>query len=56
MELPQPWISLIDLASEAAPRTLMAPHGRVRGLAFSPVGNLLAFAASDAVHLFDHRN
>jgi hypothetical protein len=34
---------------------LIAPHGRVCGLAFSPAGNLLAFAAGDAVHLFDLR-
>ena len=54
-EFPQPRISLIDLAGDAAPRTLMAPHGRVCGLAFSPAGNLLAFAGGDAVHLFDLR-
>jgi WD40 repeat protein len=52
---PQPRISLIDLAGDTAPRTLIAPHGRVCGLAFCPAGNLLAFAGGDAVHLFDLR-
>jgi WD40 repeat protein len=52
-EFPQPRISLIDLAGNAPPRTLAAPHGRVGGLAFSPDGKMFAFAGGDAVHLFD---
>jgi WD40 repeat protein len=52
-DLPQPRVSLIDLAGEAAPRVLVAPHGYVGGLAFSPDGKTLAFGGAGAVHLFD---
>ncbi len=52
-DLPQPRVTLIDLASNAAPRTLIAPHGYVGGLAFSPDGKTLAFGGAGAVHLFD---
>jgi len=52
-DLPQPRVSLIDLDGNAAPKILIAPHGYVGGLAFSPDGKTLAFGGSGAVHLFD---
>jgi WD40 repeat protein len=52
-DLPQPRVSLLDLAGNAPPRVLFAPHGYVGGLAFSPDGKMLAFGGSGAVHLFD---
>ncbi len=51
-DLPQPRVSLINLAGKAAPRVLVAPHGYVGGLAFSPDGKTLAFGGAGAVHLF----
>jgi hypothetical protein len=44
---------MIDLDGNAAPRILIAPHGYVGGLAFSPDGKTLAFVGAGAVHLFD---
>ena len=52
-DLPQPRVSLIDLAGKASPRVLIAPHGYVGALAFSPEGKTLAFGGAGAVHLFD---
>jgi WD40 repeat protein len=52
-DLPQPRVSLIDLAGEAPPRVLIAPHGFIGGLAFSPDGKTLAYGGVGAVHLFD---
>jgi hypothetical protein len=46
-------VSLIDLAGDAPPRVLVAPHGYVGGLAFAPDGKTLAFGGGGAVHLFD---
>jgi WD40 repeat protein len=54
-DLPQPRISLIDLAGNAPPRILIAPHGYRGDVAFSPDGKTLAFGSSGAVHLFDLR-
>ena len=54
-DLPQPRISLIDLSGNAPPRILIAPHGYVGSVAFSPDGKTLAFGSSGAVHLFDLR-
>jgi WD40 repeat protein len=54
-DLPQPRISLIDLAGNAPPRILIAPHGYAGTVAFSPDGKTLAFGSSGAVHLFDLR-
>jgi WD40 repeat protein len=54
-DVPQPRVSLFDLAGNAPPRVLMAPHGFVGALAFSPDGKTLAFGSSGAVHLFDLR-
>jgi WD40 repeat protein len=54
-DLPQPRVSLVDLAGKAPPRVLVAPHGYIGGLAFSPDGKTLAFGGAGAVHLFDLR-
>jgi Tol biopolymer transport system component len=52
-DLPQPRVSLLDLAGNTPPQILIAPHGYVGALAFSPDGKTLAFGGSGAVHLFD---
>jgi WD40 repeat protein len=52
-DLPQPRVSLIALDRPTAPRVLVAPHGYVGGVAFSPNGKTLAFGSSGGVHLFD---
>jgi WD40 repeat protein len=52
-DVPQPRVSLIDLAGNSPPRLLIAPHGYTGGLAFSPDGKTLAFGGVGAVHLFD---
>jgi WD40 repeat protein len=52
---PQPRVSLIDLAGKAPPRTLIAPHGSLVALTFSPDGRTLAVGSTGAVHLFDLR-
>jgi hypothetical protein len=52
-DLPQPRIALIDLAGKRPQRELVAPHGFLGGLAFSPDGKTLAFGSAGAVHLFD---
>jgi WD40 repeat protein len=52
-DVPQPRVSLIPLDGNALPRVLIAPHGYVGDLAFSPDGKILAFAGAGAVHLFD---
>ena len=52
-DLPQPRITLIDLTGKNPPRELVAPHGFLGGLAFSPDGKTLAFGSAGAVHLFD---
>jgi WD40 repeat protein len=52
-DLPQPRVSLIDLKGSAPPRLLIAPHGYVGALAFSPDGKTLAFGSAGAVRLFD---
>lgn len=52
-DLPQPRVSLIDLGGDAPPRILIAPHGYVGSVAFSPDGHTLALGGAGAVHLFD---
>lgn len=52
-DLPQPRVTLFDLAGDAPPRVLVCPHGYVGGVAFSPDGRTLAFGGAGAVHLFD---
>jgi len=49
---PQPRISLIDIAGDAPPRFLVAPHSFAGALAFSRDGRTLAFGGSGAIHLF----
>jgi WD40 repeat protein len=53
IDLPQPRVTLFDLSGTAPARLLIAPHGYVGGLAFSPDGKQLAFGGCGAVHLFD---
>ena len=54
MDLPQPRVTLYDLADEKAkPVVLIAPDGFVGGLAFRPDGMQLAFGSAGGVHLFD---
>jgi WD40 repeat protein len=53
LDLPQPRVSLLDLAGDRPPRVLVAPHGFVGRLAFSPDGKMIAFTSGGAVHLFD---
>ncbi len=52
-DYPQPRVTLYDLAGKNPPRTLVAPHGFVGGVAFSPDGKTLAFGTSGGVRLFD---
>lgn len=52
-DLQQPRVTLFDLAGTKPPRVLIAPHGYVGGLAFSPDSKTLAFGGTGAVHLFD---
>ncbi len=52
-DVPQPRVSLIPLDGSAPARVLIAPHGYVGALAFSPDGKMLAFGGAGAVHLFD---
>ncbi|HVL12310.1 MAG TPA: WD40 repeat domain-containing protein [Gemmata sp.] len=52
-DYPQPRVTLYDLTGKNPPRTLVAPHGFVGGVAFSPDGKTLAFGTSGAVRLFD---
>lgn len=54
-DLPQPRVTLIDLGGNAPPRVLIAPHGYIASLAYSPDGTLLACGAAGATHLFDVR-
>jgi WD40 repeat protein len=51
-DLPQPRISLVDLALRQPTRILIAPNGLTGGLAFSPDGKTLAFGSSGAIRLF----
>jgi WD40 repeat protein len=52
-DLPQPRVTLVDLAGNSPERVLVTPHGYDSDLAFSPDGKILAFGSSGAVHLFD---
>jgi WD40 repeat protein len=53
LDLPQPRVTLLDLAGTRDPRVLISRHGFVGGLAFSPDGKTLALGSAGAVHLFD---
>jgi Tol biopolymer transport system component len=52
-DLPQPRVTVVDVAGNSPPRVMIAPHGYIGGLAFSPEGKTLAFGSSGAVHFFD---
>jgi Tol biopolymer transport system component len=52
-DLPQPRVSIIDIAGQAPTRILVAPHGFQGAIAFSPDGKTLAFGSTGAVRLFD---
>jgi WD40 repeat protein len=52
-DLPQPRVSLIALDGKTPPKILIAPHGHIGSLAFSPNGKMLAAGSFGAVHLFD---
>lgn len=52
-DLPQPRVLVLDLTGSVPPRVLIAPHGYVGGLTFSPDGKKLAFGSAGAVHLFE---
>ena len=54
-DLPQPRVSLVALSGGSSPRVLVAPHGYVGAIAFSPDGKTLAFGSYGTVHLFDLR-
>lgn len=54
MDLPQPRVILIDMKNpDAKPITMIAPHGFLGSLAFSPDSNRIAFGSAGGVHLFD---
>jgi hypothetical protein len=52
-DLPQPRVFVVDLTGSAPARVLIAPHGYIGGLTFSPDGKKLAFGSAGAVHLFE---
>lgn len=52
-DLPQPRVTLYELTSNASPRTMIAPHGFLGSLAFSPDGKTLAFGTTGGIRLFD---
>jgi WD40 repeat protein len=52
-DLPQPRLTLIDLNGKRPQRVLVAPHGFLGDVAFSPDGKLLACGSAGAVHIFD---
>jgi WD40 repeat protein len=52
-DFPQPRVSLFALDGGAPSRVLIAPHGFVVSMAFSPDSRTLAVGSSGAVHLFD---
>ena len=51
-DLPQPRVSLLDLAGNAPARVLVCPHGYMGSMAFSPDGKTLAFGSAGGIHLF----
>ncbi len=54
MDFPQPRVTLIDMKNpDAKPITMIAPHGFLGSLAFSPDCNRIAFGSAGGVHLFD---
>ena len=52
-DFPQPRVHLFRLDDGSKIEALVAPHGWVGGLRFSPDGKQLAFGSAGAVHLFD---
>ncbi len=52
-DFPQPKILLYDLESGSRIVTLVAPHGWIGSLRFSPDGTYIVMGSSGAVHLFE---
>jgi hypothetical protein len=53
LDLPQPRIFLFDLANSANPEVLIAPHGYIGDLAFSPDSKTIALGGLGCVWLFN---
>jgi WD40 repeat protein len=53
LDLPQPRIFLFDMKAGGKPEEIVAPHGFIGKLAFSPDGKTIALSGTGCVWLFD---